>query len=115
MRKKVVAGNWKMNKNLQEGIELAKEVNSKVKAAGTKEVTVIIGTPFIHLSEVNKIVDPTVVAVAAQLKPPEHTPVKSQPPWSLQPEANTLFWDTRKEEAITEKPMKFWSKRYSAP
>lgn len=55
-----------MNKNLQEGIELAKEVNSKVKAAGTKEVTVIIGTPFIHLSEVNKIVDPTVVAVAAQ-------------------------------------------------
>ncbi len=65
MRKKVVAGNWKMNKNLQEGIELAKEVNSKVKAAGTKEVTVIIGTPFIHLSEVNKIVDPTVVAVAA--------------------------------------------------
>ena len=101
MRKKVVAGNWKMNKNLQEGIELAKEVNSKVKAAGTKEVTVIIGTPFIH-----KI---------AQLKPPEHTPVKSQPPWSLQPEANTLFWDTRKEEAITEKPMKFWSKRYSAP
>ncbi len=66
MRKKVVAGNWKMNKNLQEGIELAKEVISKVKAAGTKEVTVIIGTPFIHLSEVNKIVDPTVVAVAAQ-------------------------------------------------
>ncbi len=66
MRKKVVAGNWKMNKTLQEGIELAKEVNSKVKAAGTKEVTVIIGTPFIHLSEVNKIVDPTVVAVAAQ-------------------------------------------------
>lgn len=66
MRKKVVAGNWKMNKNLQEGIELAKEVNSKVKTAGTKEVTVIIGTPFIHLSEVNKIVDPTVVAVAAQ-------------------------------------------------
>ena len=30
MRKKIVAGNWKMNKTLQEGIELAKEVNSKV-------------------------------------------------------------------------------------
>ena len=25
MRKKIVAGNWKMNKTLQEGIELAKE------------------------------------------------------------------------------------------
>ena len=29
MRKKIVAGNWKMNKTLQEGIELAKEVKSK--------------------------------------------------------------------------------------
>ena len=29
----MVAGNWKMNKTLQEGIELAKEVNEKVKAA----------------------------------------------------------------------------------
>jgi len=66
MRKKVVAGNWKMNKTLQEGIELAKEVNSKVKAAHAANVTVIIGTPFIHLSEVNKTVDPAVVAVAAQ-------------------------------------------------
>ena len=25
MRKKIVAGNWKMNKTLQEGIELAKD------------------------------------------------------------------------------------------
>ena len=32
MRKKIVAGNWQMNTTLQEGIELAKEVNSKVKA-----------------------------------------------------------------------------------
>ena len=66
MRKKIVAGNWKMNKTLQEGIELAKEVNSKVKAANAKDVTVVIGTPFIHLAEVSKIVDPAVVAVSAQ-------------------------------------------------
>ena len=26
MRKNIVAGNWKMNKNLQEGIALAKEI-----------------------------------------------------------------------------------------
>ena len=58
MRKKIVAGNWKMNKTLQEGIELAKEVNSKVKAANAKDVKVIIGTPFIHLAEVSKMVDP---------------------------------------------------------
>ena len=66
MRKKIVAGNWKMNKTLQEGIELAKEVNSKVKAANAKDVKVIIGTPFIHLAEVSKLVDPAVVAVSSQ-------------------------------------------------
>lgn len=66
MRKKIVAGNWKMNKTLQEGIELAKEVNDKVKAANAKDVTVVIGTPFIHLAEVNKTVEPTVVTVSAQ-------------------------------------------------
>lgn len=66
MRKKIVAGNWKMNKTLQEGIELAKEVNEKVKSLGTREVSVIIGTPFIHLAEVTKIVDPTWIAVSSQ-------------------------------------------------
>lgn len=66
MRKKIVAGNWKMNKTLPEGIELAKEVNAKVKSLNARNVTVIVGTPFIHLAEVNKIVDPSLVAVSAQ-------------------------------------------------
>lgn len=66
MRKKIVAGNWKMNKTLSEGIALAKEVSDQVKAAGKKEVTVVIGTPFIHLAEANKAIDQSVVTVAAQ-------------------------------------------------
>lgn len=66
MRKKIVAGNWKMNKTLSEGVELAKEVSNKVKAAQIKGVGIVIGTPFIHLSEVHKAVDPAMVAVAAQ-------------------------------------------------
>ena len=32
MRKKIVAGNWKMNKTLPEGIQLAEEVNEKSKS-----------------------------------------------------------------------------------
>ena len=32
MRKNIVAGNWKMNKNLQEGIALAKELNEALVA-----------------------------------------------------------------------------------
>ena len=32
MRQKIVAGNWKMNENLQEGVALAKEINEACKA-----------------------------------------------------------------------------------
>ena len=64
MRKKIVAGNWKMNKTLQEGVALAQEVNDRVKALAPKHVTVVVGTPFIHLSEVNKVAD--AIAVSAQ-------------------------------------------------
>lgn len=31
MRKKIVAGNWKMNKTFAEGVELAREVNDYVR------------------------------------------------------------------------------------
>ncbi len=66
MRKKIVAGNWKMNKTLSEGIQLAKEVNDRVKTTDIKGVNVVLGTPYIHLPEVNKIVDPSRIAIAAQ-------------------------------------------------
>ena len=68
MRKKIVAGNWKCNTTLQEGVALAKEVNSIVK---TSDVQVILGTPFIHLTEVVKLVDNKAIAVAAQNCPAE--------------------------------------------
>ena len=47
MRKNIVAGNWKMNKNLQEGIALAKELN-EVLTADKPNCGVVICTPFIH-------------------------------------------------------------------
>ena len=53
MRKKIVAGNWKMNKNLQEGVALAKELTEVVK---NPNCGVIICTPFIHLASVAEIV-----------------------------------------------------------
>jgi len=63
MRQKIVAGNWKMNNNLNEGIELAKAVcNSDIPS----NVKVILGTPFIHLTEVVKITKGSSVSVAAQ-------------------------------------------------
>ena len=62
MRKNIVAGNWKMNKNLQEGIALAKELNEAL-AADKPNCDVVICTPFIHLASVTPIVDKAVIGV----------------------------------------------------
>ena len=66
MRKKVVAGNWKCNTTLQEGIELAKAVNELVTEKGAKDVVVVLGTPFTHLTSVINSVDNNRIGVAAQ-------------------------------------------------
>ncbi len=65
MRKKIVAGNWKMNKSLQEGLTLAAELNESLKGV-TTACDVVIGTPFIHLASVVNTIDTTKIAVAAQ-------------------------------------------------
>lgn len=67
MRKKIVAGNWKMNKNLSEGLTLASEVVNIVNDELNDDVTVVLCTPFIHLSQVAKIIEgSTKVFLAAQ-------------------------------------------------
>ncbi len=65
MRKNIVAGNWKMNKNLQEGLALAKELDAALKG---KQVNcdVIIGVPFIHLASIADAIDTGAVGVAAE-------------------------------------------------
>ena len=55
MRKQIVAGNWKMNTTLQDGVKLAQEVEKAV-AAISNNATVIVCTPFTHLSEVKKVI-----------------------------------------------------------
>lgn len=54
-----------MNKTLQEGVELAKAVND-ILSKNAPKCTVILGTPFIHLTEVVKSVDSNLVKVAAE-------------------------------------------------
>jgi triosephosphate isomerase len=65
MRKNIVAGNWKMNKTLQEGLELAKGLDAALKGKSLN-CDVIIGTPFIHLASVAAAIDTKVIAVAAE-------------------------------------------------
>lgn len=65
MRKKIVAGNWKMNTLPAEGVELAKGV-----AAGKNTVcscvNFIVCPPFTHISEVAKVLKGTGIAIGAQ-------------------------------------------------
>ena len=63
MRKKIVAGNWKMNTSLQEGLELAKSVNSVISE---NEINVVLCTPFIHLTEVSKVIKKKNLFLGAQ-------------------------------------------------
>ena len=65
MRKKIVAGNWKMNTTVPEGIELAKAVVAK--AAETPEnVGLIVAAPFTHLTCVAEVLKGSKVELAAQ-------------------------------------------------
>lgn len=67
MRKKIVAGNWKMNKTFAEGVELAREVNDYVRyKEGGEGVLVVLGTPFIHLAKVAHNITESSIMVAAQ-------------------------------------------------
>ena len=65
MRKKIVAGNWKMNTTPVEGVELAKNV-----VAGKGEVcdcvNFIVCPPFTHLQSVVETLKGTNIAVGAQ-------------------------------------------------
>ena len=65
MRKKIVAGNWKMNTNLQEGIELAKAVAAK-SVETPENVGLIVAAPFTHLCAVAEAVKGSKVEVSAQ-------------------------------------------------
>ena len=52
MRKKIVAGNWKMNKTAAEAKALAAEVAALVKAEVPADVQVIMAPPALYLDTV---------------------------------------------------------------
>jgi triosephosphate isomerase len=63
MRRKIVAGNWKMNTSLKDGLELAAAVNT-MALKKTSDAVVIIAPPFTHLADIKKIL--TGVKLSAQ-------------------------------------------------
>ena len=65
MSRKLVAGNWKMNLSVSEGVTLAKEIKDQLLDNPVKDLKVILSVPFSHLTEVSNALDGE-VAVSAQ-------------------------------------------------
>lgn len=55
-RKKIVVGNWKMNKDYQSGMELVSETANMIHDECTSDVITVFATPFIHLNSVAHLV-----------------------------------------------------------
>ena len=67
MRKKIVIGNWKMNKSLNEGIQLVNNIISTLSQSNSTDVLTIIAPPFIHLASISeKVKSINNLEVAAQ-------------------------------------------------
>ena len=65
MRKYIVAGNWKMNTTVPEGVELAKAVVEKAKDLPAN-VELVVAPPFTHLAPVAEALKGSKVKLSAQ-------------------------------------------------
>ena len=66
MRKKIVAGNWKMNMDLAEGLKFAASIDKYFKEKPAGKALIILCTPYIHLSAAFEILKHGKVALGAQ-------------------------------------------------
>ena len=67
MRKKIVAGNWKMNMTFEEGQILTSEIVNMYKDENVKDVIAILNPPFPHLFPVKKLIGEVAgVSIGAQ-------------------------------------------------
>ena len=65
MRKKIVAGNWKMNTTVTEGAALAKAIVSRVNEVPA-DVTLVVAPPYTHLTVVAQALAGSPVLLSAQ-------------------------------------------------
>ena len=67
MRKLIVAGNWKMNTGIEEGIQLSSEINSYLSKANLpSNKRIIISPPYTHLYPISKVINPSLITLSAQ-------------------------------------------------
>src|SRR5215467_9466222 len=63
-RKLIIAGNWKMNKTVAEGLDLVQGL--KRELANIKEVDIVVCPPFTSLSEISKQILDSNIRLGAQ-------------------------------------------------
>ncbi len=67
MRKKIVAGNWKMNTIVNEGVSLASDINNELEKFNLPDnVDVIIAPPFTHIASVKQVISDGKILLAGQ-------------------------------------------------
>ena len=66
MRKKIVAGNWKMNNNINETKELIQGLKNEMEAVTLNNARVIIAPSFINLQQAISETNDSVIEVSAQ-------------------------------------------------
>jgi triosephosphate isomerase len=66
MRKKIVAGNWKMNKTVEESAKLASDLVAALKPEDAEKCDIVICPTFLALDRVSGIVKGTAVKLGAQ-------------------------------------------------
>jgi triosephosphate isomerase (TIM) len=66
MRKKLIAGNWKMNLTIAESAKLANDLHAKIQAAALTTAEVVIAPTFIALNKVADLLKGSTISVAAQ-------------------------------------------------
>lgn len=65
MRRKIVAGNWKMNTTVNEGKELVKGIINQISSVPS-DVQLIIAPPFTHLDAIGQQISSSKIALSAQ-------------------------------------------------
>lgn len=65
MRRKIVAGNWKMNTIVSEGKELVNGILAKMPTVPA-DVQIIIAPPFTHLCHIGRMIEGSCIALSAQ-------------------------------------------------
>jgi triosephosphate isomerase (TIM) len=69
IRKKLIAGNWKMNKTTSDAVQLAQELVTEI--GKVVDIDIVICPPFTSLESVGKTIDGSTVKLGAQNMHPE--------------------------------------------